>query len=150
VHTRMAYKPGVHSECYRTTVYLDTGLSISILRRPFDAVNHENVNWAAFTSELQSQLRLNCCEERGGIRIGGRKEAVSSLFLRSLLRSPRQLDIVPPDDLGFVDDQTSGERGQNGCQLLHCHTAGPHPTGLDNRQSLSVWQPVAILCVSTS
>ena len=55
--------PGVHSECYRrtttrTTKSLDTGLSISVLRRALDGVDDEYIDGAALRVELQSELFL--------------------------------------------------------------------------------------------
>ena len=55
--------PGVHSECYRrtttrTTKSLDTGLSISVLRRTLDGVDDEYIDGAALRVEFQSELFL--------------------------------------------------------------------------------------------
>ena len=52
-----------HSECYRrtttrTTKSLDTGLSISVLRRALDGVDDEYIDGAALRVELQSELFL--------------------------------------------------------------------------------------------
>ena len=56
-------RPCVHSECYRrtttrTTKSLDTGRSISVLRRALDGVDDEYIDGAALRVELQSELFL--------------------------------------------------------------------------------------------
>ena len=64
MHTRLAYKPGVHSERYRPTVYLnaattvslDNGLSISVLRWPLEVVDNERRRGDASRFECESEL----------------------------------------------------------------------------------------------
>ena len=66
MHARMAGHAGrALGECYRrtatrTTKSLDTGLSISVLRRALDGVDDEYIDGAALRVELQSELFLQC------------------------------------------------------------------------------------------
>jgi len=45
----------------------------SILRRPFDAINHQDLDGALRRLELQTELFLDCDEEVRRVRIGRRR-----------------------------------------------------------------------------
>src|SRR3954451_7405150 len=106
----MAYKPGVHSEFYRITVSLDTGLSISVLRGAFDVIDHDELQWHFVRLEPESQLLLQRGEDRRRVAgIGGDRRRRTAGLVR---RRVREVDHVEPGQPRPVADDPARHAAQ--------------------------------------
>src|SRR5262245_58874517 len=92
------HKPGAHSGCYRTkkkdqTVSLDNGLSISVVGRPLNGVDHQHFDRTPTTFKLQTET------SDGGTRIASSREEGCTRWVRGHLEERRILRIVAPLEL---------------------------------------------------